>query len=105
MLYTDDCPEMTNEKIVNTALEKAKKIVERWYGDKPGAREWLVASPPDSYSDPQYRVTTLVLRGSPPKGYILVDYHYGIIKLFGTYFWKTRTIRALDDFIKENGRS
>ena len=43
MLYTDDCPEMTNEKIVNTALEKAKKIVERWYGDKPGAREWLVA--------------------------------------------------------------
>ena len=51
------------------AINAAKALVVRHYGDT--GRQWLVGSPPDSYTDPDYRCELHVLEGSPPKGYVI----------------------------------
>ena len=49
----------------------ARLAVERAYGASAGERPWLSASPPDSYHDPDQRVSVAVLQGSPPKGLVV----------------------------------
>ena len=74
-------------------IERAKRLVEHWYNCRQGERPWLEAEPPYSYDNPEYKVKLLVLEGSPPKGYILVDYSYRMVKLFGVRFFKSKTLR------------
>jgi len=80
-------------------IEKAKRLAEEWYGCSAGKRQWLEAEPPHSYGDPSYRVRLFVLEGSPPKGYILADYSYRLVKVFSANFLKTETLRLKDEEI------
>ena len=74
---------MGKEEELEKLIEKAKEKVEKDY-DPHGLckRQWLEATPPNSYRSKEYKVTVFVLEGSPPKGYIIVDYCYGIVKAF-----------------------
>ena len=83
---------MTHTQEVELLIEKAKRRVELTYGGVK--RKWLVAKPENSYDSNMYSVKLLVLEGSPPKGYILADYCYGIVKGFGVrmepiHTWRT----------------
>lgn len=56
-------------------IEEAKARVEKHYSGGPDPkRQWLMATPPDSYDDPSNRVEIYVWTGSPPKGYVLASY-------------------------------
>lgn len=68
---------------METTIEKAKTKVIRACGGNLSVRNWLEATPDNSYDDPEYQVTLFVLSGSPPKGYVLADYNSGIVKAFG----------------------
>ncbi len=63
-------------------VAKAKRCVERAYRERT-VRKWLSASPPPSYEDESYAVSLYVYEGSPPKGYVIVDYGYHTVKAFG----------------------
>lgn len=56
-------------------IEKAKLRVMRAYDpyDPPTPRKWLTANL-DSYGDSAFRVSIMVLEGSPAKGYVIADY-------------------------------
>jgi hypothetical protein len=64
------------------AIKKARKAVEKVYGDS--GRKWLVGEAPDSYDNPHYRTEIHVLEGSPPKGYVAVFGHHncGVVIAF-----------------------
>jgi hypothetical protein len=70
----------SNKEILNL-IEHAKHRVEQEFGGVK--RDWLEAEPRHSYSSGGYKVKVFVLEGSPPKGYILVDFCWGIVKAFG----------------------
>ena len=53
------------------AIQLARERVERSYGASSGERQWLINTPPDSYSRKEYHVEAHVLEGSPAKGYVL----------------------------------
>ena len=75
---------MNEKKTVEELIEKAKRKAEKAYDpQEKHKREWLEAEPPHSYRSKGYKVKVFVLEGSPPKGYILADYCYGIVKAFG----------------------
>ena len=63
-------------------IEKAKQRVSETYGGGI-EREWLECSPKTSYGRSDYKVSLFVLQGSPPKGYVLADSCYGIVRGFG----------------------
>lgn len=64
---------MTKEhlKKFEELVQKAKDTVVKNYGSSGIGREWLSASPIDSYKNEDYRTTIHVLEGSPPKGYVI----------------------------------
>jgi len=63
------------ENLMLKLIEKAKRRVILAYERSAHTdRPWLEASPPDSYSSPNYRVKVFVLEGSPPKGMVLANY-------------------------------
>jgi len=55
-----ECIEQMKKKIMETSIENCEE------------REWLEKSM-DSYNDPHYRITLLVLQGSPDRGCILIN--------------------------------
>ena len=68
------------------AIQRAKQKVEESYdAPKSPERNWLEASPPDSYGSPRYRVTIFVREGSPPKGFVIADYGHGVVMAFDAW--------------------
>ena len=67
------------KNLMEKAIKKAKKYSEQNGGNE--GRRWLEATPEYSYNDDRYMVKIFVLEGSPPKGYIVADYFYGIVKV------------------------
>lgn len=80
----------TKNKRMSELIEKGKRAVEEAYGSKY-EREWLECSLPHSYGRSDYKVTLHVYSGSPPKGYVLADWCYGIVK---AYTLQMRLIRT-----------
>ena len=80
-----------NKEEVEILVRKAKKRVE---GRTSEGRKWLEASPENSYDSEDYKVKVFVLEGSPPKGYVLADYCYGIVKAFGIRMQPLHTYRV-----------
>jgi hypothetical protein len=78
-------------KTEDEALKEAKATLERLYGGEK--REWLEASPPDSYGSKEYRVTVFALCGSPPKGTILYNHSLRIIRGFNVLLHPTFVFR------------
>jgi hypothetical protein len=54
------------------AIEVAKSKIQGTSVDMH-RREWFTSHPPDSYSSPDQHVILMVLEGSPPRGFILVN--------------------------------
>ena len=56
-------------------IEKAKlSVIKSYERGATTTRPWHTVSTPNSYGDPACRVTLMVLSGSPPKGFVLVNY-------------------------------
>lgn len=79
------------EARMNELIQKAKNWVMDQYG-RTCERDWLVASPPNSYSNLRYRVTVFVWEGSPCKGFVTADYGHGFVIACNPWgvrkFWK-----------------
>lgn len=67
------------KNLMEKVIEKAKRYSEEHGGSEE--RRWLEATPEYSYGDERYMVKIFVQEGSPPKGYIVTDYFYGIVKV------------------------
>jgi hypothetical protein len=61
-------------------IEKAKAVVAKDCVDG-NKREWLQCNV-DSYDSPANRIQLLVLKGSPPRGWVIVNYPEGVIQGF-----------------------
>lgn len=80
--------------LMQETIEKAKERVMAKYNDY--GRTWLEGKIPDSYNDPEYKVSLFVLAGSPPRGYVLADYNTGIVIAFGFSLKRLYTYYAYD---------
>jgi hypothetical protein len=69
---------MTMEELI----EKAKRKVEYQVSGK----EWVEATPSNSYNDNRYKVTIYVSVGSPPKGYIIASWGLHEVVALDTWF-------------------
>jgi len=81
---------------MNSAIDKAKRKVEKAYHTEQGQRAWLESSPVDSYGTDSFRIKLFVLEGSPCKGYVVADYG----RMFVTpvsFSKKLREINARDE--------
>lgn len=78
---------------IDGLLEQAKRYMEDHCGGDLSVREWLEATPPDSYGDCAYRASLYVLSGSPPKGYIILDWEYPQAKTFTAHMAHMKTFR------------
>jgi len=68
------------KKAMEIEISRAKKLLT--YGPGIESPRWLEATPEHSFGKEEHMVRIFVLEGSPPKGYILADYTYGIVKIF-----------------------
>lgn len=81
------------KKSMENEIGKAKKLLEVGIGAE--SPRWLEASPENSLGKEEHMVKIFVLEGSPPKGYILADYTYGIVKTIRKSDFRTiKTFRA-----------
>ena len=77
-------------KTMEELIEKAK----HWVASVCGLqRKWLEAEPKWSYNSSEYLVRLCVLEGSPPRGYLIVDYASKTIKAFYGSFERTKTFK------------
>jgi hypothetical protein len=83
------------KKMENTIIKAQEKVL-RAYGEnsQTTVREWLEATPANSYEDSGYKVSLFVLSGSPPKGYVIADYSSGLVKAFGVRMKPLYTYKA-----------
>jgi len=72
-------------------IEKAKRKIEESYGGMK--RQWLKTKI-DSYENPLYRIELYVYEGSPPKGYIVVNYGRGLVHAFNAWGEKIYTYKT-----------
>jgi hypothetical protein len=83
------------KKLMENEINRAKKLLT--FGHGIDAPRWLEATPENSLGKEEHMVKIIVLEGSPPKGYILADYTYGIVKAFRTSDLRTlKTFRAYE---------
>lgn len=81
------------KKLMEDEINRAKKLLTISAGLE--THKWLEATPEHSFGKEEHMVRILVLEGSPPKGYILADYTYGLIKtLRGTDLRTIKTFKA-----------
>lgn len=81
------------KKSMENEINRAKKLLT--IGPGIESPRWLEAAPEHSFGKEEHMVRIFVLEGSPPKGYILADYTYGIVKtLRGIDLRTIKTFRA-----------
>ena len=68
------------KKLMENEINRAKKLLATGSGIE--TPRWLEATPEHSFGKEEHMVRIFVLEGSPPKGYILADYTYGLVKFF-----------------------
>lgn len=95
--------ENMRDKMMDYAIEIAKKKVEGWYKIKFGNCTWIEASFSDLEGNPicttldsdKYRV--FIIQGNPPKGCVIADYaNDGIVKMLSFMFWsRTYTFKKV----------
>lgn len=68
------------KKAMEIEINRAKKLLTLGPGIE--SPRWLDATPENSFGKEEHMVRIFVLEGSPPKGYILADYTYGLVKIF-----------------------
>lgn len=68
------------KKAMEIEINRAKKLLT--FGPGIDTPKWLEATPEHSFGKEEHMVRIIVLEGSPPKGYILADYTYGLVKIF-----------------------
>ena len=66
------------KKLMENEINRAKKLLT--IGPGIETPRWLDATPEHSFGKEEHMVRIFVLEGSPPKGYILADYTYGLVK-------------------------
>lgn len=87
--------EASRERRMKETIEKAKMaVVKKYEHMETTKRKWLEASAPDSYSNPEYRMTLLVLEGSPPKGFVVVNHPRRKAIAFDAFCNRIRTYTA-----------
>jgi hypothetical protein len=91
-------PPETDEELMNKCIEKAKQKAEDHYnGHNVGVkRNWLEATPEHSYGNEDYKATMFVLEGSAPKGYVIANYSYGVVKALDMAFKTLATYEIYD---------
>ena len=81
------------KKSMENEISRAKRMLEVGYGGTEP--RWLEAAPEHSFGKEEHMVRIFVLEGTPPKGYILADYTYGLVKtLRGTDLRTIKTFKA-----------
>ena len=91
-----------DKKEIIKLIEKAKIRVENKYeghilkGER-SKRNWLKTHV-DSYEGKSNRVTFLVLEGSPPKGYVIINPGHGLILALDCQLNKLHTYRTYQAF-------
>lgn len=81
------------KKLMENEINRAKKLLT--VGSDIETPRWLEATPEHSFGEEKHMVRIFVLEGSPPKGYILADYTYGLVKtLRGTDLRTIKTFKA-----------
>lgn len=66
---------------IRATIEKAKKFIVSRNSEDFSKREWLSVSV-DSYGSKSNRIEFLVLEGSPPRGYIVVNRNTATVKAY-----------------------
>jgi hypothetical protein len=65
-------------------------------------RKWLECSPPDSYSESEYKIRVFVLEGSPPRGIVVANYGVRKVKAFDSDMYQIKfgekSIEELEDY-------
>jgi hypothetical protein len=84
------------KKLMENKIDRAKKLLT--VGPGIDAPRWLEATPEHSFGKEEHMVRIFVLEGSPPKGYILADYTYGLVKTFRGM--DLRTIKTFNAYEK-----
>ncbi len=69
---------------IQEAIERAKIKIINLYDQGNCQRKWLTADL-DSYGSKSNRVKILVREGSPHKGFIVVDYGFGVVFAFDAW--------------------
>jgi hypothetical protein len=81
------------KKLMENEINRAKKLLT--FGHGIDTSRWLEATPEHSFGKEEHMVKIIVLEGSPPKGYILADCTYGLVKAFRSSDLRTmKTLRA-----------
>lgn len=79
----EETEKQKREKLMEIAIEKAKRMVEIDYRCKPEERNWNETEVGSDHEKSSYRIKLFLLDGSPPKGYVIADYAYGLVRMFG----------------------
>lgn len=84
------------EKLIAQAKSWLETVVAArgtWAGGIPSdERRWVDTAPSHSYNQSKFMVMISVLEGSPPMGYVVVDYFRGRVEAFVGGFFPSRTL-------------
>ena len=81
------------KKLMDDEINRSKRLLV--IGSGIEAPVWLDATPEHSFGKEEHMVKLFVLEGSPPRGYILADYTYGLVRtLRGTDMKTIKTFKA-----------